>query len=170
MLKNLKNFNEKSSIFIDANIFLHHAFNSNDVSKDFLNKIEVSNIKAYTSALALEEVFYKLLMQSASNFLSKVTQKGVKNLLNNSEKKANIFKAVYEYMGYIQTLKDFGLTILDLTFGDIQLSVQKANTYSLITADSAHLATMGRKGIVNIASNDNDFKKVTNIVLWSPIT
>ncbi|GFP19953.1 hypothetical protein HKBW3S03_01457, partial [Candidatus Hakubella thermalkaliphila] len=51
MPKNLKDFRGKEPIFIDANIFLHHAFDVNPVSVEFLKKVESFDLKAYTSAL-----------------------------------------------------------------------------------------------------------------------
>lgn len=73
MQKNLKDFKGKEGIFIDANIFLHHAFDMNPISVEFLKTVESFNLKAFTSALVIEEVMFKLVMQSASNFLGKVT-------------------------------------------------------------------------------------------------
>jgi hypothetical protein len=40
MQKNLKDFDRKDNIFLDANIFLHHAFDINPVSVEFLKRIE----------------------------------------------------------------------------------------------------------------------------------
>ena len=74
MQKNLNEFNGKEAIFIDANIFLHHAFDANSISVEFLKKVESFNIRAYTSALVIEEVTFKLTMQSASNFLNVLCQ------------------------------------------------------------------------------------------------
>ena len=112
MEKKLKEFNEKEAIFIDANIFLHHAFDVNPISVQFLKKVESSNTKAYTSALVIEEVMFKLILQSASNFFGKMTLDDVKGLLKNSKYKEKIFKPVIEYRGYIDILKDFGLGVL----------------------------------------------------------
>ena len=57
MRNNLNGFTGRDQIFIDANIFLHHAFNVNDVSVQFLSRVEAQDIRAATSALVLEEVF-----------------------------------------------------------------------------------------------------------------
>lgn len=169
MQKNLKDFKGKEAIFIDANIFLHHAFDANVISVEFLKKVESSNLKAYTSALVMEEVIFKLIMQSASNFLDRVTLQSVKLLLKDPKNREKVFKPVVEYREYIDMLKDFGLTVLDLTDKDMAVAIQKAKTYGLITADAAHLAVMGRKEITNLSSSDGDFKGVDNITLWSPV-
>jgi len=169
MQKNLKDFKGKEAIFIDANIFLHHAFDTNAVSVEFLKKVETSNLKAYTSALVMEEVIFKLIMQSASNFLDRVTLQSVKLFLKNPKNREKAFKPVEEYREYIEMLKDFGLTVLDLTDKDMAAALQKAKTYGLITADAAHLAVMERKEITNLSSSDGDFKMVDTITLWSPV-
>ncbi len=44
MQKNLKDFKGKEAIFIDANIFLHHAFDINATSVEFLKKYEYISI------------------------------------------------------------------------------------------------------------------------------
>ncbi len=170
MQKNLKDFKGKEAIFIDANILLHHAFGINATSVEFLKKVESFNIKAYTSALVIEEITFKLTMQSASNFLDRVTLQRVKVLLKDTKNKDKVFKPILQYRGYIDTLKDFGLVVLDLTDKDMVAAIQKAKTYGLITADAAHIAVMKRKGITHMASSDSDFNAVNNITLWMPET
>ena len=99
MQKNLRDFKGKDAIFIDANIFLNHAFDINPISIEFLKKIESFNYKVCTSALVLEELSFKLLMQSASNFLNKVSMQSVKSLLQDEAKKKTDIKSccrVYE--------------------------------------------------------------------------
>ena len=168
MQKNLKDFQGKEAIFIDANIFLHHAFDINPASVEFLKKVETVNLRAYTSALVIEEITFKLIMQSASNYIEKVTLQSVKGLLRDKGKKEKAFGPVEEYRRYLDGLKDFGLKILDLTDDDMTAAIKKAKKYGLITADAAHIAVMERKGIRHLASGDSDFKTVDTITLWSP--
>ncbi|HCC68782.1 MAG TPA: hypothetical protein DEP99_02740 [Nitrospiraceae bacterium] len=169
MQKTLKDFDSKDAIFIDANIFLHHAFDINPISIEFLKKIEHFNLRVYTSALVLEEITFKLLIQSASNFLSKVTVHGVKTLLKDDKKRKQMITPVLGYMKYIEILKESGLVIIDIKGRDILKAVQNARAYGLITADAAHLSVMERNGIHQIATGDADFLTVSNIIVWSPV-
>ncbi len=169
MRKDLRDFDGKEALFIDANIFLHHAFGSNTESVEFLKRVESFNFKVYTSALVLEEIVFKLLMQSASNFLDKVTMQGVKALLKDIAKRKRIFHPIAEYMKYIGLLKESGLVIIDLKDGDMMTAVERARDYGLITADAAHVAVMERKGIRHLASGDADFVTLRNITVWSPV-
>lgn len=168
MPRNLKDFQGEAPIFIDANIFLHHAFGTNTASIEFLKRVEVENIKAYTSALVMEEVTFKLVMQSASNFIEKINLDKLKRFLKDEKNRRNAFGPVEKYMGYISTLRDMGLRIVDLTGRDIAVSIEKAMTHGLITADAAHLSVMERKGIKHIATSDEDFGIVSNITVWMP--
>lgn len=168
MLKNLRDFESGSHIFIDATIFLHHAFDTNPVSVEFLNRIELSNIKAYTSALVLEEVSYKIMMQSASNYLERVTVQHVKKFLENPKNRGKVLSPLIEYMDYIDKLQEAGMTVIDLKGSDIKQAAHHAKDNGLITADAAHIAVMFRKSIHNIATEDSDFVSVANITVWSP--
>lgn len=71
-------------------------------------------------------------------------------------------------MNYIELLKESGLVIIDLKGNDMITALQKVKAYGLITADAAHLAIMERKGINQIATDDNDFSVVPDITIWSP--
>jgi predicted nucleic acid-binding protein len=168
MQKDLRDFEGGSPVFIDATIFLHHAFDTNPVSVEFLNRIELSNIKAYTSALVLEEVSYKIMMQSASNYLERVTVRHVKKLLENPKNRGQVLSPLVEYMNYIDKLQEAGLNVIDLKGADMKQAAHLARDSGLITADAAHLSVMSRKSIHHIATEDSDFAAVPNITAWYP--
>jgi len=168
MQKNLKDFGGKEPIFIDANVFLHHAFDLKSDSVEFLKKVETVNLRAFTSALVIEEITFKLLMQSASNFLPRVNLQKVKTLLRDKVKREEVIAPVEAYRSYINRLKDFGLKVLDLTDEDMKRALQISKTYGLVTADASHVAVMQRTGIRSLASDDSDFQVVKEITVWSP--
>lgn len=169
MRKRLEDFAGEAPIFIDANIFLHHAFGTNDLSVEFLKRVESENIKAYTSALVMEEITFKLVMQSASNFVEKVNLDKLKRFLTDAKNRKKAVGPVEEYMGYIHTLRDMGMRILDVSGDDVAASIRKTKQHGLITADAVHLAVMERKGIRYIATSDEDFNDVDGITTWAPV-
>ncbi len=168
MQKNLRDFEGKSTVFIDANIFLHHAFDANPVSVEFLNRVELSNIKACTSALVLEEVSCKIMMQSASNYLERVTVQHVKKLLENPKNREKVLTPLIGYMDYLDKLQEAGMLVIDLKAADMKQAARYAKDHGLITADAAHLAVMLRKSIHHMATEDSDFSTVPDITVWSP--
>jgi predicted nucleic acid-binding protein len=170
MQRNLKDFSGKEPIFIDANIFLHHAFDLNSDSIEFLKKVETVNLKAFTSALVIEEITFKLIMQSASNFLSRVTLPKVKDLLKDKLKREKVIAPVEAYRSYINSLKDLGLKILDLTDEDMKRALQISKAYGLVTADASHVAVMERTRVGSLATGDSDFRVLKEITVWSPVS
>ncbi len=168
MPRRLLDFHGKEKIFIDANIFLHHAFDVNEESIEFLKRIELSDVRVYTSSLVLEEVYFKILCQAASNYLKKVSVKNIKKLFANSEKKKAVLRPLKEYSQYIEILKISGLKILNLEYEDVSMAVEISSEYGLITADAMHIAVMKRNMINNIATADSDFEIVPWIEVWTP--
>lgn len=46
--------------------------------------------------------------------------------------------------------------------------VDLSKEYRLLAMDSAHLAIMRRNGLINLATNDADFKRVADLKIWKP--
>ena len=68
MVQDLANFIADEPIFVDANIFLFHAFDDEkhgEAATSFLTRIENKEIGALTSSLVVDEVFFKILVQEA---------------------------------------------------------------------------------------------------------
>jgi predicted nucleic acid-binding protein len=168
MPKILADFKGSHPIFLDANIFLFHAFDSNESAVDFLKKIEIEGYKAYTSSLVLEEVFFKLTLQSASNFIDHLNLQTVKIQLRDIKKRKRIMAPVLSYLKYIDHLQELGLIVLDLTVRDIRTALDISLEFGLVMADAAHLSVMQRAKISHLASADSDFNLVSSITLWSP--
>lgn len=168
MSNNLKDFPANDSIFIDANIFLHHAFGMNDVSIGFLKRVEDIKVKAFTSVLVLEEVFFKLLLQQASNFFEKPTVKKLKSFLKDEAKRSEIFAPLSQYQDFITILKLSGLRIIEVKSTDVDIALHLSKRWGIVTADAFHLAVMKRKRLTHLASDDTDFEMVQEITLWRP--
>jgi predicted nucleic acid-binding protein len=118
--------------------------------------------------LVLEEVFFKLLMQQASNFLKRVSVEKVKAFLKVERNREKIFGPIFQYLRYIDTLQNLGLKVLEITEKDLDIAIHLARKWGIITADAFHLAVMQRKGIVHLVSDDSDFERARDIKLWRP--
>ena len=76
MLEDLAEFAADEPIFIDAHLFLFHAFddeNYGEIATSFLTRVESGEINAVTSALVIDEVLFKILVQEAAAHLKKPT-------------------------------------------------------------------------------------------------
>ena len=136
---------------MDANIFLFHAFDTNENAVEFLKRIEIEGLKVYTSSLVLEEVFFKLILQSASNFTDHLNLQKAKALLGDVKKRKRIMTPVLAYLKYLDHLQALGLTVLDLTGRDIRAALDISLEFGLVMADAAHLAVMHRAKVSNLA-------------------
>jgi predicted nucleic acid-binding protein len=130
--------------------------------------VETGAFRAFASSLVLEEVAFKILLQSASNHVDKVTVHSVKRLIGEPEKRREVVAPLVEYMGYVRLLRRSGLTVIEVTANDALAAVDKVLAYGLMTADAVHLVVMERKGIHHLASSDGDFEAVEGITVWSP--
>ena len=65
-------------------------------------------------------------------------------------------------------IRRYPITIVEVDEGAMDLSVQISKNYRLLISDAVHIAVMKTRGIVNLASNDSDFERVTGIDLWKP--
>ena len=60
------------------------------------------------------------------------------------------------------------MRILDVTYREIHASKQYRDDYGPLTDDSIMLAVMQRHDIVDLATNDEDFKRIAGLRLWMP--
>ena len=66
----------------------------------------------------------------------------------------------------MELLSGFGITLLNTaTYTEF---VRLSREYLLSAADAAHLAAMQSNGIMSMASNDRDIKRVPWLKLWRP--
>jgi len=167
-MRNLKEFEGDEPIFIDANIFLHHAFDSRPGAVEFLARLERQGLRAYTSTLVLEEVMFILLVQSLGMARAADDPAKLNDTLMNPEARKLAMLSVRKYFEYIDVLKACGLQIISLTDGDLSTALDVISGSGIMTADACHVAVMKRKGISHIATADGDFARVADIVAWTP--
>jgi len=156
---NLREFQGAEAIFIDANVFLHHAFDGRPGAADFLARVESKGLRAYTSTLVLEEVMYILLIQAAG----KADRDG-----KAGEDRKSAIRSVRRYFEYLGVLKACGLRVLDLTDADVSAALDIVSEAGLASADACHAAVMRRKGISHIATADGDFRRLAGVAVWTP--
>jgi predicted nucleic acid-binding protein len=84
MVSKLDSFHLADPIFVDANIFLFHAFahpKHGDAASRFLERVELGEVDAVTSVLVENEVLYKILLQEAAEHLERCTIWNVRQAL-----------------------------------------------------------------------------------------
>lgn len=156
---------QDDKVFIDTNIFLYAVFEHAAYGKscrDFLKRVEKNEIMGYTSDLALNELFHKLMIAEISE-MEGIDAINAIRLIKRSPELIGELKHVWEE---IELVSEFGVKPLNTaTYPEF---VRLSKEYLLSAADAAHIATMLKNNITIMASNDRDFKRVQWLKLRRP--
>ncbi len=158
-------------IFIDANIFLFHAFDDpdhGDAATDFLTTIEEGRVRGVTSPLVLDEVFFKILVQEAAAELAKPTIWNIRKALEDPAFAQRVNVPVRKYKAYLESLLLLGLDVPEMTASIMFAAADIVADTGLLITDASHVALMRDKGITHIASDDDDFVSIPDLTLWKP--
>ena len=152
-------------VFIDTNIFLYAVFEHSAYGKscrDFLKRVEKDELLGFASDLVLNEVFHKLMISEIAE-TEGVEANSAAKLIKRDPEIIGDLRRIWEEM---ELLSGFGITLLNTT--TYPEFVRLSREYLLSAADAAHLAAMQSNGIMSMASNDRDFKRVPWLKLWRP--
>lgn len=171
MVESLADFRSDEPIFIDANIFLFHAFDDEDYGEaatSFLAEVEGGEINAVTSALVIDEVLFKILVQEAAAHLEKPTIRSTKKAMKEASFLEKVYKPVLRYRTYLEILELSGMEIVEVTGKHMFMAAEIGIKEGLLITDAAHIAVMRDKGIKYMASADADFFQIEGILCWKP--
>lgn len=164
----LSSFPGNEPIFIDANIFLFHAFAGNDDAVAFLGRLERNEVKGVITPLVIDEVIFKALSYEVSKHLEKTTVAAIRKFIKrDNEDRETVMAKVKSYRDYMVSLTESGLRLVDVTGKDAIRAVDLSAEHGLLIRDALHLAAMESRGIRHIASNDSDFGRIADIRRWT---
>ena len=159
-------------IFIDANIFLFHVFADpryGATAKKFLQKVGADTIQAVTSALVLNEVFFKIAHEEAKLHVSRATLWNVKNRLKNDPTfRHTIYTPVKTYQAYINRLMLTGLSVVEVSTSQTAQAVDIGRQHGLLITDATHIAVMQSLRLTHLATGDADMWNILGITAWAP--
>jgi len=166
----LSEYNKSDCIFIDANIFLDYSLPDPKYGKsasDFLEKIELNEIKAVTTPIVLDEVSFIILMYKGSLLLETQDRKIIiKSLKKDKNFSKLCYEMVEEFNEFIACLK--GLKIVSVDYKEYKYASELGKKYLLLPSDALHASAMEYNKIYNIATNDGDFERIEGITVWKP--
>jgi len=171
MSPSLASFAANAPIFIDANIFLFHAFDDDqfgETATAFLSRIENQEIEALTSSLVIDEVLFKILVQQAAAHLPKPTIWNIKRAMRDAAFVKAIYGPVQEYKAYLEGLVFLGLNIFEVTGSQMLSAPDIGSSHGLLITDAAHIVIMRDLNIRHLASDDADLAHIPDIVVWTP--
>jgi predicted nucleic acid-binding protein len=171
MVHDLADFAADEPIFVDANIFLFHAFDDEKHGKaatTFLVRIEEEEIDAVTSSLVIDEVFFKILVQEAAAHLKRPTIWNIKKAMKEEVFVEKVYAPVLEYRTYLESLAFLGMRIVEVTGTHMLMAADVGAEAGLLITDAAHVAVMRERGISHLATADADLFDIERITSWRP--
>ena len=172
MPDSLDTFRLAAPIFVDANIFLFHAFahpQHGEAARRFLERVELAEVNAVTSVLVENEVLFKILAQEAAGRLHRPTLWSVRQALRGDLAfREQAYRPARQYLGYIEALTHKGLVLVDVTAGQMQRAVDLGCQFGLLITDATHVATWQAHGIAHVATGDEDLWQVPGTTAWVP--
>jgi predicted nucleic acid-binding protein len=156
-----------ATVFIDANIFYYHFVSLPGLSiacKDFLHRIEQGDLTGVTATVVLAEAQHKVMLAEAVQKSGLSAQGLVRRLMQTT----GLLAGLSHHRIVPSTVVAMNVRIEPLTMAILQQAADLSVTHELLTNDAALLAHMQALGITHLATNDDDFDKVTGITVWKP--
>ena len=160
----LEDIPSRTKVFIDSNIFIYHFLGISKSCTDFLRRVEYEELAGYTSTIIIAEVLHRLMI---AEIIEKYGTKS-KEALRLLKEKPEIISPLTECEEAVRAIPRFNVSILTYTAEAIFQSRELRLKHLLLTNDSLNLQIMNFNDIINIATNDNDFKRIEHIAVWKP--
>ncbi|MFI5305390.1 MAG: type II toxin-antitoxin system VapC family toxin [Nitrospiria bacterium] len=159
---------EKTSVFIDAIIFVYHfTANSrfNQACTNFLERVEKKELQGQTSVSIIQEVTHRIMIEEAAVLLPDIK---TKDLVKHLKSHPDIVRKLEINNTIPVRINLLNVEIFPLDQGIIERSQQFKLKFGLLSNDALILQTMKDHNIVHLVSNDNDFKRIDFITVYEP--
>ena len=157
----IENLPAGTHVFIDANIFIYAFLSHSDQCRDLLGRCATEQVFGITSLDVINEVTHRTMLAEALG-TGVIKRDSVRDLRGKWREIAQLT----EY--WTQTSALFGLNILVLPSDESRL--HRAQTirsrFGLLTNDSLIVAAMEEFGIHGLATRDNDFDHISELVVY----
>jgi predicted nucleic acid-binding protein len=160
----IDNLPDKSSVFIDANIFIYHFAGVSNQCTNILYKVMNRTVDSIVSTIVIAEVIHRRMIAEAIDNGLATTKNVIKKLKNYPD----WIKNLTQYSKDIDNILSLPITVGSITKTDIINSTSLRSKYGLLTNDSLNLAFMKRNKITHIITHDSDFDAISDITVLKP--
>ncbi len=165
----LSQFDSDEEIYIDANIFINTMLKNPkyfDSCKSFLEKVERGEVNAVISPLVLDEVCFKIIIETLR---TKLEMRG-SEIIEEIKKNPKLINSVKpELMTFLFIIENYrGLKIISARSLTGIKTIENIVNHNLLPRDALHLAVMDSYSIKHIATADSDFERINSINVWMP--
>lgn len=148
------------SVFIDANTLVYHftvhpSFGA--ACTDLVRRVNLGEIRGYISAHTLSETAHRLMTMEAIA-VNGWPHKGIAQRL---KKHPNCIQALTHFRQAIASVPKLGIQTLPVEAADVENATAISQQLGLLSGDALVVAIMQSRNIVNLASYDADFDRVS---------
>jgi len=157
-----------SAVFLDANIFVYHFSGPTTYTApctQLLQRIENGGLSGFTSTLVVAETLHRLMIIEAVATLTIDPKAAIRHL----KAKPKHVARLTQHLLVPDHIEAIGIEILTVGIDDIRAGADIKKDYGLLTNDAINLALMRRHRLTCIASNDADFERITDLLVWKPV-
>jgi predicted nucleic acid-binding protein len=167
MKNSLNNLPDGTIVYVDSNIFIYDATNHPKYAAScsiFLDRVESGEISGVTSVLSINETVHKLSVIELSTKLKKKPAL----ILPLVKKDPSLLDDLVAPFLAAENIMNMNLEIVNLLVPMFVVVLESMKQYRLMSNDAIHVATMKKRGISDIATNDPDFERVEWLKIWKP--
>jgi len=159
--------NDGESIFLDANILVYH-FSPHPIfghsCNELVCRIENQSVLGYTSTAVLSEVAHHLMTFEASKVFGWSTK-----VVQRLRRDPTAVQRLVTFHDAIRKVPHLGIRVLTVPDSLIETAARVSRQTGLLTNDALIVAIMQANGLMNLASNDDDFDRVPGITRYQPL-
>ena len=156
------------SLFVDANVFVY-VFGPDPSfgppSRSLLERIEEGDVKGYVSAHVLYDVAHRLMTLEACQTFG-WPYSGIAQRLRRHPVE---IQKLHRFRRALDEILGIGVQVLPVSVEDVLLAADLSRTHGLLSGDALILAMMQSHGVMNLASSDADFDRVSGITRYTPL-
>lgn len=153
-----------STVFIDANIFVYHFLGQSNECTGLLLRCAREEMAGITSVCVCLEALHRLMCVEAVQ--AGLVSPG--NVVRKLQRRPEIVTQLTHYHRHGEQIPEMGIQVLSLDASLVTVSQQGRSAHGLLVNDSIVLATMRDQGIRVLATNDQAFEDIPQIVVAKP--
>lgn len=150
------------SVYVDTNVLYMYLRSDPDhlsTIKAFLERVIRGEIAAFVGVLALDELFYRLLLAQ----VREATGRNPLDVLREDLVGAIAAHGRVIEMALCRLVALPHLDLIGVETADFDRMLDNINIYSLLPRDALHVAIIQRLGLTAVASDDTDFDRVEGL-------
>lgn len=154
-------------IFIDSNIFVLAAFNTDALGQtclELLERIKRGEVLGFTATCVVSEVVHRFMVKEAQDHLGLTSRETVAYLQTHPE----FVRTLKRHLGVASNIRKLKVDILPLTVKDLHASKVARSDYGLLANDSLIVGVMRGNKVRHLATHDAGFLRVPQLQVWMP--